>query len=221
MRCTYGSIHGVVFYSDYFNSEYKILRQNKVAEGLEMTEIQRCTWAQKPIFHEYHDTEWGVPVMDDRVQFELLTLEAAQAGLSWETVLKKRAAYRVAFADFDPVVVATFGSAEIEAMMGNPGIIRNRLKITAAIKNATAFLTVQKEFGTFSKYIWSFVNDKPVVNPIAGPADYPSRSAVSDALSKDLKKRGFSFVGSTIIYAHLQATGLINDHELSCFRKNS
>lgn len=183
--------------------------------------LQRCTWAQKPIFHEYHDTEWGVPVNNDRVHFEFLILEAAQAGLSWETVLKKREAYRQAFAGFDPVIVTTFGSAEIEAMMGNTGIIRNRAKITAAVNNAAKFLAVQKEFGTFSKYIWSFVNGTPVMNAIQGPADYPSRSDVSDALSKDLKKRGFSFVGTTIIYAHLQATGLVNDHELSCFRKNS
>lgn len=181
---------------------------------------QRCTWAQKPIFHAYHDTEWGVPVTNDRVHFEFLILEAAQAGLSWETVLKKRAAYRVAFADFDPVVVAAFGLAESEAMMGNAGIIRNRAKITAAVNNASKFLAVQKEFGSFNKYIWSFVNGKPVVNAIHGPADYPSSSAVSDALSKDLKKRGFSFVGTTIIYAHLQATGLINDHEVGCSFKN-
>jgi DNA-3-methyladenine glycosylase I len=181
---------------------------------------QRCTWAQKPIFHEYHDTEWGVPVTNDRVHFEFLILEAAQAGLSWETVLKKRAAYRVVFADFDPVVVATFGPAEIEAMMGNPGIIRNRAKITAAVNNASKFLAVQKEFGSFNKYIWSFVNGKPVVNVIGGPAEYPSSSAVSDALSKDLKKRGFKFVGTTIMYAHLQATGLINDHEVRCFRRS-
>ncbi len=182
--------------------------------------VQRCTWAQKPIFHEYHDTEWGVPVTDDRVHFEFLTLEAAQAGLSWETVLKKRAAYRIAFAGFDPMIVATFGPADIEIMMANAGIIRNRAKITAAVNNASRFLEVQKECGTFNKYIWLFVGNKPVVNAIHGPAAYPSCSAVSDALSKDLKKRGFKFVGTTIIYAHLQATGLINDHEVSCFKKS-
>ncbi len=180
---------------------------------------QRCFWAQKPIFYDYHDTEWGVPVHNDRQHFEFLVLEAAQAGLSWETVLKKRAAYREAFADFDPVVVATFGPEKIEELMGNAGIIRNRAKITAAIQNAKAFLVLQKDFGSFDHYIWAFVDNKPIVNAIGSRADYPSRSAVSDAVSADLKKRGFGFVGSTIIYAHLQATGLINDHEVSCFRK--
>jgi DNA-3-methyladenine glycosylase I len=179
----------------------------------------RCTWAQKPIFHDYHDTEWGVPVHDDRVHFEFLILEAAQAGLSWETVLKKRQEYRRVFADFDPVIVATFGPAYVERLMGNAGIIRNRAKITAAIQNAQAFLVVQQAFGSFDKYVWSFVNGMPIVNPIHSPADYPSRSALSDALSADLKKRGFAFVGSTIIYAYLQATGLINDHEVGCFCK--
>ena len=186
-----------------------------------MVVLQRCAWAQKPVFHEYHDNEWGTPVHDDAVHFEFLVLEAAQAGLSWETVLKKRETYRQLFADFNPVAVAAFGPDKIEELMGNAGIIRNRAKITAAINNAKAFLVIQQAFGSFDHYVWSFVNNSPVVNAIQSPADYQARSVVSDALSADLKKRGFGFVGSTIIYAHLQATGLINDHEMSCFRKKN
>ena len=181
--------------------------------------LSRCTWAQKPLFHQYHDGEWGLPIHDDRVHFEFLILEAAQAGLSWETVLKKREAYRQAFAHFEVAAVAAFNQAKIEELMGNPGIVRNRAKITAAINNAKAFLVIQREFGSFDAYVWQFVDNKPIVNIISSPADYQAKSAESDTLSKDLKKRGFSFVGSTIMYAYLQAMGLVNDHELGCFKK--
>jgi len=167
---------------------------------------------------EYHDTEWGVPVHDDRKQFEFLILEGAQAGLSWLTVLKKRKAYRKAFANFDPVKVARFNEKKIETLILNPGIIRNRLKIRAAVSNARAFLGIQKEFGSFDEYIWGFVGGKPIQNRWKTMSDLPATSAQSDALSKDLKKRGFKFVGSTIMYAHLQAAGMVNDHLVGCIR---
>lgn len=166
----------------------------------------------------YHDEEWGVPVHDDRKHFEFLTLEAAQAGLSWLTVLKKREAYRKAFAQFDYKKVAKFGEKEYETLMQNAGIIRNQLKIRATINNAARFMEVQKEFGNFDSYIWSFVGGKPLVNKWDSMKQIPATSAESDALSKDLKKRGFKFVGSTVIYAHMQAAGLVNDHLVSCFR---
>lgn len=168
---------------------------------------------------EYHDKEWGVPVYDDRLIFEFLSLEAAQAGLSWHTVLKKRENYRKAFENFEPGKVAKFNQTKIEKLLQNPGIIRNRLKIESTVNNALRFLEVQKEFGSFSKYIWGFVGSKPRINAVRKLADYPAVSPDSDALSKDLKKRGFKFLGSTICYAHMQATGLVNDHSLDCFRR--
>jgi DNA-3-methyladenine glycosylase I len=170
------------------------------------------------LYIPYHDKEWGVPVHDDRVQFEFLTLESAQAGLSWSTILNKREGYRRAFAGFDPVKVARFSAARIAAILKDPGIVRNRLKVNAAVNNAKRFLEVQKEFGTFSKYIWGFVGGKPKVNRWKTLAQLPATSAESDALSADLKRRGFKFVGSTIMYAHMQATGLVNDHLVTCFR---
>lgn len=183
---------------------------------------KRCEWVNNtfPEYVRYHDEEWGVPVYDDKVHFEFLILESAQAGLSWSTILKKREGYRKAFADFNIEAVAKFGNQEIATLIGNPAIIRNKLKITAAVTNAQKFLEVQKEFGSFHKYIWNFVNNKPIINSWKTSKDAPATSEESDALSKDLKKRGFKFVGSTIIYAHMQATGLINDHTTSCFRYN-
>ena len=181
----------------------------------------RCPWVDltKPDYVEYHDREWGVPVHDDQTIFEFLTLEAAQAGLSWYTVLRKRAAYRDAFAGFDPQKVARYGKKQIAALLKNPGIIRNRLKIEAAVNNAGKFLLVQREFGNFDAYIWRFVDGRPIVNRLKTLRDYPTTSRESDALSKDLKQRGFKFVGSTIIYAHMQATGMVNDHVEGCFRR--
>jgi DNA-3-methyladenine glycosylase I len=181
----------------------------------------RCPWVDmtKPDYVEYHDQEWGVPVHDDRTIFEFLTLEAAQAGLSWYTVLRKRDAYRAAFAGFDPVKVARFGKRQVASLLKNPGIIRNQAKILAAIHNARGFLDVQERFGSFDVYIWRFVDGRPVVHRLKSLKDYPATSVESDALSKDLKQRGFKFVGSTVCYAHMQATGLVNDHSLSCFRR--
>jgi DNA-3-methyladenine glycosylase I len=166
----------------------------------------------------YHDEEWGVPVRDDRVHFEFLVLEAAQAGLSWWTILRKRDGYRRAFADFDAAKVARFTPRTVEKLMQDASIVRNRQKIEAAIANARAFLAIQKEFGTFDRYVWEFVGGKPIVNRWRKQGDVPATSEESDALSKDLKGRGFKFVGSTIVYAHMQATGLVNDHLVSCFR---
>jgi DNA-3-methyladenine glycosylase I len=166
----------------------------------------------------YHDTEWGVPVHDDRVLFEFLTLEGAQAGLSWLTVLRKRQAYRAAFADFDVQRVARFTPQRIERLMQDPGIVRNRLKLESTVKNARAFLQVQAEFGSFDAYQWRFVDGVPLQGAVRARKDVPARTAVSDTFSKDLKKRGFSFVGSTIMYAHMQAVGMVNDHWLDCFR---
>ena len=186
-----------------------------------LNDKNRCPWVDltKPDYVEYHDKEWGVPVHDDRTIFEFLTLEAAQAGLSWYTVLRKRQSYRQAFADFDPEKVARYGKKQIEALLSNPGIIRNRLKINAAVINAGKFLQVQAEFGSFDKYIWRFVDGKPIVNRLKSLKNYPATSRESDALSKDLKQRGFKFVGSTIVYAHMQATGMVDDHVTSCFRR--
>jgi len=166
----------------------------------------------------YHDTEWGVPVHDDRKQFEFLTLESAQAGLSWLVVLRKREAYRRAFADFDPEKVARFTEKRIARLVADEGIIRNRLKILAAINNARRFLDVQEEFGTFDKYVWQFVDGRPIQTRLARMKDIRATSKESDALSKDLKQRGFKFVGSTIVYAHMQAVGMVNDHLVTCFR---
>jgi DNA-3-methyladenine glycosylase I len=181
---------------------------------------KRCPWSAKvsDSYTEYHDKEWGVPLRDDRGQFEFLILEGAQAGLSWSTVLHKREGYRKAFADFNPVKVSRFTDNKLEKLRTNPNIIRNRLKIAAARSNARCFLNVQAEFGTFCDYIWDFVDGKPIQNRWRKQSDVPATSKLSDALSKDLKKRGFKFVGSTIIYAHMQATGMVNDHITSCFR---
>ena len=181
---------------------------------------KRCPWVnpQNKLYVEYHDREWGRPVHDDRVHFEFLILEGAQAGLSWETILKKRENYRRAFAKFDPKRVARFSRAKITALMKDAGIVRNRLKIESAVSNAKAFLALQREFGSFDRYVWNFVGGKPIINRPKTLKDYPAHSAESDLLSKDLKKRGFRFVGTTIIYAHMQATGLVNDHCVSCFR---
>jgi len=189
-------------------------------DHLSETHIRRCPWpGDDPLMIAYHDTEWGVPVHDDRKQFEFLTLEAAQAGLSWRTVLHKREGYRRAFADFDPEKVARFTPAKIEKLLLNPGIIRNRLKVQAAVKNARLFLKVREEFGTFDAYLWRFVDGKPVVNHWKSLKQLPATSKESDALSKDLKQRGFKFVGSTVIYAHMQAAGMVNDHLADCFRR--
>jgi DNA-3-methyladenine glycosylase I len=184
-------------------------------------DICRCPWVDlnKPDYVAYHDKEWGVPVFDDRLLFEFLTLESAQAGLSWYTVLKKRENYRKAFENFLPEKVARFDQARIEELLLNPGIIRNRLKIEAAVQNARRFMEVQAEYGSFSTYLWDFVGGKPKINPLRKLSDYPATSRESDALSKDLKHRGFKFLGSTICYAHMQATGLVNDHSVDCFRK--
>ena len=185
-----------------------------------MKEKQPCPWAYgaSPLYIPYHDREWGVPVRDDRGQFEFLTLESAQAGLSWATILNRREGYRKAFAGFDPEKVARFDGKKIEALLLDPGIIRNRLKVNAAVNNARRFLEVQGEFGTFCKYIWSFVGGRPKVNRWEELRQLPASSKESDALSADLKKRGFKFTGTTIVYAHMQAAGLVNDHLVSCFR---
>lgn len=180
----------------------------------------RCEWAANSYkeYMDYHDEEWGVPVHEDRVHFEFLILEGAQAGLSWSTVLKKREGYRKAFANFDVEKVAAFDEKKEEELRNNSEIIRNKLKIKSTITNAQAFIKVQKEFGSFDKYIWFFVEGKPIVNRWKKMKDVPATTAESDALSKDLKKRGFKFVGSTIIYAHMQAIGMVNDHTTDCFR---
>jgi len=179
----------------------------------------RCPWSLGfDQYIEYHDKEWGVPVHDDNVHFEFLILEGAQAGLSWSTILKKREGYRKAFANFDPKKVARFTETKLEKILLDPGIVRNRLKVYAAVNNAKRFLEVQKEFGTFDKYIWSFVNGKPIVNKWKSLSEIRATTPESDALSKDLIKRGFKFVGSTVMYAHMQACGLVNDHLVDCFR---
>jgi DNA-3-methyladenine glycosylase I len=180
--------------------------------------VHRCAWAAKEVFHDYHDREWGVPIHDDRALFELLILEGAQAGLSWQTILVKRDAYRKAFARFNPRAVARFDAERQARLLQNEGIVRNRLKIAAAVTNAQAYRLVQKEFGTFDRYVWSFVGGRPIVNRWTSLRGVPAKTAESDALSKDLVKRGFRFVGSTIIYAFMQSAGLVNDHEVGCFR---
>jgi len=182
--------------------------------------ITRCRWAEGVSldYIEYHDKEWGVPVYDDRAQFEFLVLEGAQAGLSWSTILNKRAGYRQAFADFDVQKVARFTKKRVERLLENPAIVRNRLKVESAVSNAKAFIAVQEEFGSFSDYIWGFVDGQPIQSRFRKDSDIPATSPESDQLSKDLKQRGFKFVGSTIIYAHMQATGLVNDHVVGCFR---
>jgi DNA-3-methyladenine glycosylase I len=182
--------------------------------------ITRCKWAEGVSldYIEYHDKEWGVPVWDDQVQFEFLILEGAQAGLSWSTILNKREGYRKAFADFDPVKVARFTEKRVEKLLADPSIVRNRLKVNSAVTNAKAFLKVQKEFGSFCEYVWGFVGGRPMQTNCSKDGAVRATSPESDALSKDLKKRGFKFVGSTIIYAHMQATGMVNDHVTDCFR---
>lgn len=180
---------------------------------------RRCAWCgADPLYVQYHDEEWGVPVHDDRRHFEFLILEGAQAGLSWSTILKKREHYRAALAGFDPARVARYGRRELARLMNDPGIVRNRLKIEAAARNARAFLGVQEEFGAFDKYVWRFVGGRPIQNRWRQVRQVPATTPESDALSKDLKRRGFSFVGSTIIYAYMQAIGMVNDHTVDCFR---
>lgn len=184
--------------------------------------LNRCSWVgADPLYISYHDLEWGVPVLDDKTQFEFLTLESAQAGLSWLTILKRREGYRRVFHNFDVQKVADMDENKILQALLDPGIIRNKLKVRAAVKNAQVFLEIQKEFGAFSKYIWSFVAGKPIQNDWRDKDLVPATSKESDALSKDLKRRGMSFVGSTIMYAHMQATGLVNDHTADCFRRNA
>jgi len=185
-----------------------------------MREPTRCGWArlENPLYLAYHDSEWGVPSHDDRHLFEMLVLEGAQAGLSWETILNKRAAYRRAFDGFDPRRVARYDAKKMHALLGDPGIVRNRLKIAAAVTNARAFLAVQEEFGSFDRYLWAFVDGKPIRNRWRSLRQIPASTPVSDALSKDLRRRGFKFVGSTICYAMMQAVGLVNDHVVGCFR---
>lgn len=179
----------------------------------------RCTWAgDNPLYQAYHDEEWGVPLHDDRALFEFLLLEGAQAGLSWITILKKRAAYRAAFDNFDAEKIAGYSQAEIESLLQNAGIVRNRLKVQAAVSNAQKFLAVQDEFGSFDNFIWRFVHGKTIQNAWRNVTELPAQSAESDAMSRELKRRGFKFVGSTICYAHMQATGMVNDHTTDCFR---
>lgn len=185
-----------------------------------MTDKKRCGWVEGQFdeYIKYHDEEWGVPVHDDRTHFEFLILEGAQAGLSWSTILKRREGYRQSFANFDPEKVAKFGEEKIQELLQFEGIIRNKLKVRSAVTNAQNFLEIQEEFGSFDEYIWQFVGGKPIVNHWTGMSKVPATTNESDALSKDLKKRGFKFVGSTIIYAHMQACGLVNDHTVDCFR---
>src|SRR5690554_3577698 len=185
-----------------------------------MTKItNRCPWCgTDSLYVTYHDTEWGVPVKDDKTLFEFLILETFQAGLSWITILRKRENFRKAFDYFDYKKIAKYDQAKIDELLQNEGIIRNKLKVHSAITNAKAFLEIQKEFGSFSSYIWNFVNHNPIKNILKSHQDAPATTAISDALSKDLKKRGFKFVGSTVMYAHMQATGMVNDHEVGCFR---
>jgi DNA-3-methyladenine glycosylase I len=180
--------------------------------------MNRCGWANNELAIRYHDEEWGVPVHDDRRWFEFLILEGAQAGLSWDTILRKREAYRRAFSDFDPGAVAGFDNARMESLLADSGIVRNRLKVTSAVNNARAFLVLQEEFGSFDAYVWKFVDGRPIRNTWRILDEIPARTPLSDAVSKDLKKRGFRFVGSTICYALMQATGLVNDHLTGCFR---
>jgi DNA-3-methyladenine glycosylase I len=188
-----------------------------------MSEPRRCAWGAggSPLMIAYHDDEWGVPIHDDLTHFEMLILEGAQAGLSWSTVLNKRENYRRAFAGFDPAAVARFTATDTERLLADPGIIRNRLKVASAVDNARAFLRVQEEYGSFDPYVWAFVGGAPRLNNVRTIRDVPASTAESDAMSKDLKKRGFRFVGSTICYAYMQACGLVNDHELTCFRRHA
>jgi len=185
---------------------------------LEPNDVPRCEWAASALMARYHDEEWGVPVHDDRALFELLILEGAQAGLSWETILKKREGYREAFDRFDARAIAAYGPAKVEALLADPGIVRNRLKIAATIRNAEAFLAIREEFGSFDAFIWQFVGGRPRRNAWGSLSEIPGRTLESDAMSKALLKRGFKFVGSTICYAFMQAAGMVNDHVVTCFR---
>ena len=188
-------------------------------DGLASTKKKRCAWpGTDPLYVAYHDREWGVPVHDDRVLFEFLVLEGAQAGLSWITVLRKRDAYRKAFDGFDPAKVARYDARKVTSLLANPGIVRNRAKVAWAIKNAKAFLAVQDEFGSFDAYQWRFVDGRPIQGRRRAMGDVPASTPESDAFSKDLKRRGFGFVGTTIVYAHMQAVGMVNDHVATCFR---
>lgn len=216
LRVPCAELVGILLY----NKVMDLMHRETIGNN-DMEKTRRCPWADldKPDYVAYHDTEWGVPVYDERLMFEFLCLEAAQAGLSWYTVLKKRVHYRAAFDNFEPAKVARFTTARVERLLLNPGIIRNRMKIEAAVNNARRFLEVQDQCGGFVNYIWGFVGGRPIVNTVRGPADYTATSRESDALSKDLKRRGFTFIGSTIIYAHMQATGMVNDHTEDCFRK--
>jgi DNA-3-methyladenine glycosylase I len=181
--------------------------------------MKRCVWAgDDPLYHKYHDEEWGVPLHGDKKLFEFLILEGMQAGLSWITILRKREAFREAFDRFDYNKVAAYGDDKIQALLANEGIVRNRLKVHAAVTNARAFIRIREEFGTFNKYLWGFVDHQPIQNALKRHKDIPAKTALAETLSKDLKKRGFSFVGPTIIYAFMQATGMVNDHTTDCFR---
>ncbi|MDN3722818.1 DNA-3-methyladenine glycosylase I [Aequorivita sp. SDUM287046] len=184
-----------------------------------VSEKKRCGWCgTDPLYVKYHDEEWGVPVKDDKKMFEFLLLETFQAGLSWITILRKRENFKLAFDNFDYKKIAKYDQAKIDSLLQNEGIIRNKLKVHSAVNNAIHFMEIQKEFGSFTNYIWNFVNHKPIINTWSSHKDAPATSKESDALSKDLKKRGFKFVGSTVVYAHMQATGMVNDHIESCFR---
>lgn len=195
-------------------------------ENIKLTSLfktmHRCSWVPEnnSTYQKYHDKEWGVPVFDDTKLFEFLVLEGAQAGLSWETILKRREGYKKAFAGWNVQEVAQFGESDVERLLADPGIIRNKLKVRSAIINAQKFLEVQKEFGSFSDYIWQFVGGKPIINSWKTVADYPAQTDLSKKISADLRNRGFTFVGPTIVYAHMQATGMVNDHIVSCFRYN-
>jgi len=180
--------------------------------------MYRCAWAHNDLAIAYHDAEWGVPEHDDRTLFEFLILEGAQAGLSWDTILKKRDSYRKAFDNFDARKIARYSQSKCEKLLADPGIVRNQLKVASAVRNAKAFLKVQEAFGSFDQYIWQFVDGKPIINRYKSLKDIPAKTDISDAMSKDLKKRGFNFVGSTICYAFMQATGMVNDHETRCLR---
>jgi DNA-3-methyladenine glycosylase I len=192
---------------------------DSTARGEAGEALTRCAWAvTDPLYAPYHDEEWGVPVRDDRLLFEFLVLEGAQAGLSWLTILRKREGYRSAFAGFDVAEVARFGQADVERLLSDPGIVRNRLKVESAITNAREFLRVQQEFGSFADYVWRFVDGETIHNEWRTMAEIPAKTAEAETLSRDLKKRGFRFVGPTICYAHMQATGMVNDHTVDCFR---
>lgn len=193
----------------------------KKSAGIPKDDVIRCRWASNPLSIRYHDREWGVPQHDDRILFEFLILEGAQAGLSWDTILQKRENYRAAFDGFDPAKVACYDRRKVSALLRDEGIVRNRLKIASAISNARAFLSVKEELGSFDRYIWQFVGGQPRVNAWRLGGSIPAKTSESDAMSKDLKKRGFNFVGSTICYAFMQATGMVNDHAVECFRYGS